>query len=273
VGVADWNVTPLGSVSVTVTPAALEGPALWTASVYVNSCPEDTGSGESDFVIERSATGSTVVVAPAVLLAGLGSLVLEDTVAVLVIGPVTWGVTLIWTLALAPLATDPSGQVTVPADCVQPLPWEGVAETNVTPAGSVSLRLTAAALEGPALLIPSVYVSSWPWSTGSGESDLVSERLAAGSTVVTALAELFAEDGSLTPDEALAVFVIEPVDWGVTLIWTLALAPFAIVPSGQLTVPAACVQLPCEGVAELNVTPAGRVSLSDTPVAVEGPPF
>ena len=36
--------------------------------------------------------------------------------------------------------------------------------------------------------------------------------------------------GSLTLDETLAWFVIEPVDCGVTLIWTLALAPFAIVP-------------------------------------------
>jgi hypothetical protein len=47
---------------------------------------------------------------------------------------------------------------------------------------------------------------------------LVSERFAAGSTVVAALAELFAELGSLTLEETLAVFVIEPVDWGVTLI-------------------------------------------------------
>jgi hypothetical protein len=31
-----------------------------------------------------------------------------------------------------------------------------VAELNVTPAGNVSVTLTAAALEGPALLIPSV---------------------------------------------------------------------------------------------------------------------
>jgi hypothetical protein len=70
-------------------------------------------------VIERSATGSTVVVAPAVLFAGLGSLVGEDTVAVLVIDPVDCGVTLIWTLALAPLAIVPSGHVTVPAECEQ----------------------------------------------------------------------------------------------------------------------------------------------------------
>ena len=58
------------------------------------------------------------------------------------------------------------------------------------------------------------------------------------------------------------MLVIDPVDCGVTLIWTLALAPFAMVPSGQVTVPADCEQVPCEGVAESKVTPAGSVSLS-----------
>ena len=53
----------------------------------------------------------------------------------------------------------------------------------------------------------------------------------------------------------MAWFVIDPVDCGVTLIWTLALAPLAIVPSGHVTVPADWEQLPCEGVAELKVTP------------------
>ena len=47
---------------------------------------------------------------------------------------------------------------------------------------------------------------------------MVSERSAAGFTVVWALAELFAEFGSLTLEEALAEFVIDPVDCGVTLI-------------------------------------------------------
>ena len=34
------------------------------------------------------------------------------------------------------------------------------------------------------------------------------------------------------------------------------------VPSAQVTVPADCEQVPCEGVAELNVTPAGSVSVT-----------
>ncbi len=102
---------------------------------------------------------------------------------------------------------------------------------------------------------------------------MVSDRFAAGFTVVAALAVLFAELGSLMVDAALAWFVIDPVVVGVTLIWTLALAPFAIVPSGQVTVPADCEHVPCEGVADVNVTPAGSVSLRETLGAADGPAF
>ncbi len=232
--------------------------------------PESTGSGESVLVSERSATGSTVVVALAELLTSTGSAVVADTVAWLVIELPEDGVTLIVTPALPPLLTVPSGHVTVPAACEQ-LPCVGVADVKVTPPGSVSVTVTPAAEDGPALLTPIVYVSSWPEETGSGESDFVMERSATGSTVVVALALLFAGVGSATPDETLALFVIEPALCGVTLIWTLALAPFATVPNEQVTVPDACEHEPWDGVAELNVTPPGSVSLRVTPVALEGP--
>jgi hypothetical protein len=49
---------------------------------------------------------------------------------------------------------------------------------------------------------------------------------------------------SLMVDAALAWLVIVPADCGVTLICTLALAPLAIAPSGHVTVPAVCEQLP-----------------------------
>ncbi len=114
-------------------------------------------------------------------------------------------------------------------------------------------------------------MSSWPTSTGSGASDLVSERFADAFTVVTALAPLLAVLGSPVSDVTFAWFVIEPTDWGVTLIVTVALAVLASVPSEQVTVPDACEQLPCVVVAELNVTPAGSVSVRVMPVALEGP--
>ena len=89
--------------------------------------------------------------------------------------------------------------------------------------------------------------------------------------MVWALAPLLAVFGSPVSDVTLAVFVIVPVDCGVTLIETLALAVFASVPIEQVTVPLACEQLPCEGVAETKVTPAGSVSVSVMPVALDGP--
>jgi hypothetical protein len=78
---------------------------------------------------------------------------------------------------------------------------------------------------------------------------------------------------SVTADVTLASFVIEPWLCGVTLIDTLALAALVIVPRAHVTVPDACEQLPCDDVAELNVTPAGSVSVSWTEVADDGPAF
>ena len=69
--------------------------------------------------------------------------------------PAAEGRTRIWTVAVPWSAIVPSAQVTVPLACEQ-LPWEGVAESNVTPLGSVSVRLVAVASWGPALWAVSV---------------------------------------------------------------------------------------------------------------------
>ena len=52
---------------------------------------------------------------------------------------------------------------------------------------------------------------------------------------------------------------------------TVAVVPFASVPSWQSTVPLACVQLPALGVAETKVTPGGSASLTCTLAAAFGP--
>ena len=62
--------------------------------------------------------------------------------------PAVCGVTLISTLALPSSASVSSAHVTVPLDSVQ-VPCEGVAESKVTPPGSVSVKLTAVAVAGP----------------------------------------------------------------------------------------------------------------------------
>ena len=65
--------------------------------------------------------------------------------------PAAVGVTTRVTVADAPLANPPSEHVTLPPDGLQP-PWLGVADTNVTPAGSTLVKSTPLAADGPALL-------------------------------------------------------------------------------------------------------------------------
>ena len=114
---------------------------------------------------------------------------------------------------------------------------------------------------------------SWPAGTGSGASVFVRDRSAEAVTLVASVAELSPVLGSATADETLAVLVIESSPCGRTLISTDAPWPFVIVPSGHVTVPLDSEQVPCEGVAESNVTPAGSESETLTLVASEGPPL
>jgi hypothetical protein len=99
-------------------------------------------------VIERSAevvAGLTVVVAVAELLAVFGSEVVDETDAVFESGPAAVGVTTIVTVAEAPDASVPTLHVMVVVP-LQPVP---VTDTNVAPAGSVSVIVTAFAESGP----------------------------------------------------------------------------------------------------------------------------
>ncbi len=206
------------------------------------------------------------------LLALFGSVAVDSAVASFVIVPGAPVSILIVTVTSAPLAMLPMEQMTLLPGWTQ-LPCVIVALTNDTPLGSESLTETLVAVAGPLLCTPSVYVSCWPERIGSGESEFVSTRSATGSTVVVALAALFTRTGSAVAADTLAWFVIELPDVGVTVMVTLAFPPLATEPRLQVTVPLACEQLPWVGVAELNVTPPGRVSVTVTPVAPEGPAF
>src|SRR3990172_78219 len=94
-----------------------------------------------------------MVCAVALLLLGLGSGSVPVTVTVLLKGTptgVTWvGVTTIVTVALAPLANPPKLQLIVGGEGSGQLPWLGVADTKLTPAGRVSLTITPVAAAGP----------------------------------------------------------------------------------------------------------------------------
>src|ERR1700730_235421 len=98
---------------------------------------------------DLAVTTVTWVVKVAVLLAVLGSASLAPTVAELVMGPAVAGaVALMVIMALAPLASEPMLQVTVPEALVQ-VPGEELAETKLTPAGRVSVTVAPVAGSGP----------------------------------------------------------------------------------------------------------------------------
>ena len=90
------------------------------------------------------------VVAEAVLLVGSESASVPVTVAEFVNCPAEEGVTTIVTIALPPAARLPRLQFTVAVPLQ--LPCVVVAETNVTPAGNVSVTLTFVATAGPLLV-------------------------------------------------------------------------------------------------------------------------
>ena len=108
-----------------------------------------TGSGEPVFVSERSAPLTIVVVAVAVLFAGLGSAVTAETEAVFVRLPLAAGetVTTMSIVALAPPGKMPSAQLIVVVPEHDPL--LGVADTSVTPAGRESVTVTPLVVDGP----------------------------------------------------------------------------------------------------------------------------
>ena len=100
----------------------------------------------ADLPRPMSAIGVTVVTTGGVeLLVPFGSLVGEVTVAILVNVPLAGAVTVTLILLIAPLANVPRFQFTTPALLMPP----PVAETNVKPAGKVSVTITLLAADGP----------------------------------------------------------------------------------------------------------------------------
>ena len=89
----------------------------------------------------------TMVTLAAVLLVAFGSPVSEVTMRILVISPPAVGITTTVKLVLPPLDSVPTLQTTLPPKRIQP----GEAETNVTLAGKMSVRVTLEAVCGPRL--------------------------------------------------------------------------------------------------------------------------
>src|ERR1051325_4465202 len=96
--------------------------------------------------------GLTVVLALAVLFAALVSVSRAVTLARLVMGPATKGMTAMVILAVALLLIVPSAQVTR-LPLVAQTPCDGKAETKLTRVGRLSFTVPLVAGEGPKLVM------------------------------------------------------------------------------------------------------------------------
>src|ERR1043166_1421118 len=139
--VAETKVTRVGSVLVSVTALAANGPWFVTSTVRSRLLVCVTGFGEAKSDTARSAAGTTVVMAVAVLSTGLISWPLAETVVVLVIWPTLLGVTRMLTVARPRTGRFPRSQLITPPENTQ-LPCELETELNVTPAGRESDKVT-----------------------------------------------------------------------------------------------------------------------------------
>lgn len=94
-----------------------------------------------------------------------------------------------------------------------------------------------------------------------------------GPSVAVHVEALFAVFASGVVDTTVAVLASGPGELGVaTTSMIVAEPPLANVPTEQTTAPVK-EQDPCVGVAETNVVPAGRMSVTVTPAAEMGPAF
>src|SRR4051812_44133869 len=125
--------------------------------LYVRFAPATTGSGASDTMTCRSESEATVVVAVALLFAELLSAVdveavaeFDSTVPAATAGSICTS-SVNTALVMPRLAIEQfTGPPAPTAGVVHDQPAADDKETNVVPAGSVSARVTLAALLGPA---------------------------------------------------------------------------------------------------------------------------
>jgi hypothetical protein len=175
------------------------------------------------------------------------------------------------TLLLAPAAIVDRAQVRVEAASEQP----AESDTYTSPDGNVSVRETPAAPPGPLLETVTVYVNWLPASTGSGLSDLLTDKSAWELTVVVAVALSFVAFVSPLLELMVAVFEIVP---GVVVGFTpTTRVKSAVVAFGndsvlQVTVPVWSIggvvhAHPGGAEMDLNIVLAGSTSLSAKSVA------
>jgi hypothetical protein len=180
--------------------------------------------------------------------------------------PLAGALTVTVTLLTWPLAKVPKLQLTTPLVLI-PLP---LADTKVTVTGRVSVTTTLLALDGPKFVTDIVYTRLLVAGTLAAPVLPRPTSAAAVTVVMTGAVTLFVLFGSTVGELALAVFVSVPLAGAVTVTVRLLTWPPAKVPNVQLTTPLVFTPPP---VALTNVTPNGNVSVTTTPLALDGPKF
>jgi len=152
----------------------------------------------------------------------------------------------------------------------QPAP---LADTNVTPAGNVSVTDRFAASDGPLSTTTSEYDTDDPATTVAGPLLVIARSADAVTPVVTEL-ELFAATGSAVADDTLALSVKVAPCAGAVTVTVMAGADVPVASAGLVQVTETFplfVQVQPVPVALTNVTPAGSVSVTDRFAASDGP--
>src|SRR5262245_64490869 len=149
------------------------------------------------------------------------------------------------------------------------VPWLGVADTKVRPAGRRSVTSTPVASSGPLLVNVTVNVI-WSPTFGVASLTVLSMARLARWGVSVALAVLLALLGSnwsLSVTVAVLVRAMGLVTAAVIVstVWV----PLASAPTSQM--PLVLSYVPWPGVADTNVRPIGKRSVTATPVAPFGP--
>src|SRR6478735_466076 len=235
---------------------------------------------------QTSARVLTVVPAVAVLLPGTGSGVGELTTTLLVstVPGLSDGSTrtVSWTVAVWLGCSVPTAHSTLAVCTSVHTVWPLLLtpDTNVTPAGRVSVSSTEVAVDGPPFVAVMVHVRRLPAMTGSGESVLVTRRSAEAVTPVGTLTRLLALSGSaVVLDTTASLTRIVPGGTSgatVPLTVTTALAPALRLPRLHVR---SCpvgwpyVHVPTVVDTDTKVTPVGSRSVTTAPTARDGPLF
>jgi len=149
-------------------------------------------------VVVEVAIASTWTAATVVLFPGVGSVVGEAISTALLIEPDGAPTETVTTITMDPPSPDetvPTSQVTTPLASAH-VPVSGVALTNTTPTGKVSVTTVSTAADGPAFEYAMVYVTLLPAVTGFGVPTFVIDRSASAPIDVSSLALSLSGSGS-----------------------------------------------------------------------------